>query len=67
MQGMLKLVGVDIEGKGRVFAIGKQVGFKKYRSTELSNKLKMRNQFQKRVSTASGVSTNFHGKNIQKF
>ena len=27
VQGMLKLVGVDIEGKGRVFAIGKQVGF----------------------------------------
>ena len=29
VQGMLKLVGVDIEGKGRVFAIGKQVGFRK--------------------------------------
>ena len=25
VQGMLKLVGVDTEGKGRVFAVGKQV------------------------------------------
>ena len=29
VQGMLKLVGVDTEGKGRVFAIGKQVKIEK--------------------------------------